>query len=168
MTDAVIEALRSEFSDLSDPARVTAIVVRLLLAALLGGALGYQRERSGKSAGMRTHMLVAIGSALFVVVPLQGGMPIGELGRVIQGIVTGIGFLGAGAIIKHRSDEHVLGLTTAAGVWMTAAIGVTCGLGRESTALLGTALALAVLALIPHLAARAPFEAQDSGRDADR
>jgi putative Mg2+ transporter-C (MgtC) family protein len=168
MTDAVMDALRSEFSDLSNPAQVTAIVVRLLLAALLGGSLGYQRERSGKSAGMRTHMLIAIGSALFVVVPEQGGMAIGELGRVIQGIVTGIGFLGAGAIIKHHAAESVQGLTTAAGVWMTAAIGVSCGLGRESTAILATALALAVLALVPHVAARNPPDEEGPGLDADR
>ena len=168
MTDAVIDALRSEFSDLSSPAQVTAIVVRLLLAALLGGSLGYQRERSGKSAGMRTHMLIAIGSALFVVVPEQGGMAIGELGRVIQGIVTGIGFLGDGAIIERRAAGSVQARTTAAGVWMTAAIGVSCGLGREATAILGTLLALAVLALVPHVAARSPRDAGDSGLDADR
>ena len=68
----------------------------------LGGALGYERERSGKAAGLRTHMLVAIGAALFVLVPQQGGMVVGDMSRVIQGIVTGVGFLGAGAIIKHR------------------------------------------------------------------
>jgi putative Mg2+ transporter-C (MgtC) family protein len=154
MTEVVIETLRAEFSDASDPAQITRIVVRLLLAAVLGGALGYERERSGKAAGVRTHMLVAIGAALFVLVPQQGGMVVGDLSRVIQGIVTGVGFLGAGAIIKHRSVETVHGLTTAAGVWMTAAIGVACGLGREATAVLSTVLALLVLAAIPHLAGR--------------
>ena len=136
----MIEALRAEFSDVSDPAQITRIVVRLLLAAVLGGALGYERERSGKAAGVRTHMLVAIGAALFVLVPQQGGMVIGDMSRVIQGIVTGVGFLGAGAIIKHPSAESVHGLTTAAGVWMTAAIGISCGLGREATAVLSTVL----------------------------
>jgi len=151
MADAVMEALRAEFSDVSDPAQITRIVVRLLLAGLLGGALGYERERSGKAAGLRTHMLVAIGAALFVLVPQQAGMVVGDMSRVIQGIVTGVGFLGAGAIIKQASEQSVHGLTTAAGVWMTAAIGIACGLGREATAVLSTVLALAVLSAVPHL-----------------
>ena len=142
MAESVLEALRAEFSDASDPAQITRIVVRLLLAAVLGGALGYERERSGKAAGIRTHMLVAVGAALFVLVPQQAGMAVADIGRVLQGIVTGVGFLGAGAIIKHQSEENVQGLTTAAGVWMTAAIGIACGLGRETTAVLSTLLAL--------------------------
>lgn len=149
--DAVIETLRAEFSDVPDATQITRILVRLLLAALLGGLLGYERERQGKAAGVRTHMLVAMGAALFVLVPQQAGMAIADLSRVMQGIVTGVGFLGAGAIIKHRSEEDVQGLTTAAGVWMTAAIGVACGLGRESTAVLSTVLALVVLGLVPRL-----------------
>ena len=151
MTEAVMDALRAEFSDVSDPAQLTRIVVRLLLAAALGGALGYERERSGKAAGLRTHMLVAIGSALFVLVPQQAGMAVGDMSRVIQGIVTGVGFLGAGAIIKQASAHSVQGLTTAAGVWLTAAIGIACGLGREATAVLSAALALGILSLVPHL-----------------
>ncbi len=154
-----MEALRAEFSDVSDPAQLTRIVVRLLLAAVLGGALGYERERSGKSAGLRTHMLVAIGSALFVLVPQQAGVVVGDMSRVIQGIVTGVGFLGAGAIIKHGSEHSVQGLTTAAGVWMTAAIGIACGLGREATAVISTVLALIVLMAVPHLVGK--------GEDAD-
>ncbi|MEO5844580.1 MAG: MgtC/SapB family protein [Caldimonas sp.] len=147
----VLETLRDEFSDVSDPAQLTRLVLRLLLAAALGGALGYEREKSGKAAGMRTHMLVAIGAALFVLVPQQGGMVVADMSRVIQGIVTGVGFLCAGAIIKHRSDQSVQGLTTAAGVWMTAAIGIACGLGREATAVISTVLALIVLSGVPHL-----------------
>ena len=96
-------------------------------------------------------MLVAVGAALFVLVPQQGGMGIADMSRVIQGIVAGIGFLGAGAIIKQQRGEDVQGLTTAAGVWMTAAIGIACGLGREATAVLSTLLALAVLTLVPRL-----------------
>jgi putative Mg2+ transporter-C (MgtC) family protein len=152
--DAVIETLRAEFSDVPDAAQITRILVRLLLAALLGGLLGYERERHGKAAGVRTHMLVAMGAALFVLVPQQAGMAVADLSRVMQGIVAGIGFLGAGAIIKHRSEEDVQGLTTAAGVWMTAAIGVACGLGRESTAVLSALLALVVLGLVPKLVDR--------------
>jgi len=147
--DPIIETLRSEFSDVVDVAQITRILVRLLLAALLGGLLGYERERQGKAAGVRTHMLVAMGSALFVLVPQLGGMDIADVSRVIQGLVAGVGFLGAGAILKSQADENVQGLTTAASVWMTAAIGLACGLGRESTAVISALLALAVLSLVP-------------------
>jgi putative Mg2+ transporter-C (MgtC) family protein len=149
--DAVLQTLQSEFSDLPDAPQVTRILVRLLMAALLGGVLGYERERHGKAAGVRTHMLVAMGAALFVLVPQQGGMEVADMSRVIQGIVTGVGFLGAGAIIKRRTEEDVQGLTTAAGVWMTAAIGIACGLGRETTAVLSALLTLIVLGLLPKL-----------------
>ena len=151
MIDVVLETLRAEFSDAIDAAGITRIAVRLLLAAALGGVLGYERERRGQAAGIRTHMLVAMGAALFVLVPHQAGMAIDSLGRIVQGIVTGVGFLGAGAIIKHRSRETVHGLTTAAGVWMTAAIGVSCGFGRETTAVISTLLAFLVLIAVPHL-----------------
>ena len=147
--DQIAGTLRAEFSDVPDAAQVTRIVVRLLLAALLGGILGYEREQKGKAAGIRTHMLVALGAALFVLVPQQAGMGIADMSRVIQGIVAGIGFLGAGAIIKQQREENVQGLTTAAGIWMTAAIGIACGLGRESTAVLSTLLVLAILTLVP-------------------
>lgn len=154
MWDRIVNTVVTEFSDVADVEHITRLLLRLLLAAVLGGALGYEREQKGKAAGVRTHMLVAMGAALFVLVPQQGGMQLPDMSRVIQGVVAGIGFLGAGAIIKNRSEENVLGLTTAAGVWMTAAIGIACGLGRESTALLGTLLALGVLALVPRLADR--------------
>jgi putative Mg2+ transporter-C (MgtC) family protein len=150
----IVDTLQSEFSDAPDAEQVTRIMTRLLLAGLLGGVLGYERESRGKAAGIRTHMLVAMGAALFVLVPSLGGMAVADLSRVIQGVVTGVGFLGAGAIIKHRDEEDVQGLTTAAGIWMTAAIGVACGLGRESTALLSTLLALVVLVLLPRLVGR--------------
>lgn len=151
LSDQILDTLRAEFSDLTDVAQLTRLVVRLLLAAALGGLLGYEREQKGKAAGIRTHMLVAVGAALFVLVPQQAGMGIADMSRVIQGIVAGIGFLGAGAIIKQQRGEDVQGLTTAAGVWMTAAIGIACGLGREATAVLSTLLALAVLTLVPRL-----------------
>ncbi|CAH0350732.1 hypothetical protein AQB9606_01658 [Aquabacterium sp. CECT 9606] len=151
MFDQMVATLADEFSDVPDAAQITRIVVRLLLAALLGGVLGYERERRGKAAGVRTHMLVAMGAALFVLVPQQGGMEVADLSRVMQGVIAGIGFLGAGAIIKNHSEEDVQGLTTAAGVWMTAAIGIACGLGREVTALISTVMALAVLNTVPRL-----------------
>lgn len=142
----VVQTTVAEFSDLPDAAQFTRLVLRLLLAALLGGLLGLQRERHGKEAGVRTHMLVALGSAMFVLVPQQAGMETADLSRVIQGVVAGVGFLCAGTILKS-SDEHVRGLTTAAGIWMTAAIGLAAGLGRETTAVLSTLLALGIFAL---------------------
>jgi putative Mg2+ transporter-C (MgtC) family protein len=154
MWSRIADTLAAEFSDAIDAEQITRILVRLLLAALLGSILGYEREQQGKAAGIRTHMLVAMGAALFVLVPQQGGMDIADMSRVIQGVVAGIGFLCAGAIIKNKSEENVQGLTTAAGVWMTAAIGISCGLGRETTAVLSTLLALGVLALVPKLVDR--------------
>lgn len=151
MFDQVMATLANEFSDVPDAAQITRILVRLLLAAILGGILGYEREQRGKAAGVRTHMLVAMGAALFVLVPHQAGMEVADLSRVMQGVIAGIGFLCAGAIIKNQSEEDVQGLTTAAGVWMTAAIGIACGLGRESTALISTLLALAILNTVPRL-----------------
>ena len=146
------DTIAEEFSDLPDAARLTRITVRLTLAAALGGVLGFERERSGKAAGLRTHMLVALGAALFVLIPQQAGMSDGDQSRVIQGLVAGIGFLGAGAILKGESDEEVKGLTTAASLWLTAAIGVAAGLGREATAAVSTTLALAILATVPRVA----------------
>jgi putative Mg2+ transporter-C (MgtC) family protein len=154
MWDTILATLRTEFSDVPDAGQVTRILTRLLLAAVLGGLLGYERESKGKAAGIRTHMLVAMGAAMFVLVPELDGMQVADMSRVIQGIVTGIGFLGAGAIIKRGSEEDVQGLTTAAGIWMTAAIGVACGLGRETTAVLAALLALGVLAVVPHIVDR--------------
>jgi putative Mg2+ transporter-C (MgtC) family protein len=135
----------TEFSDLKDVSEITTLIIRLLMAALLGGILGFEREQRGKAAGIKTHMLVAIGSALFVLIPQQAGLSEQELSRVMQGIIAGIGFLGAGAILKGNDEKDLKGLTTAAGIWLTAAIGVAAGLGRESSAILCTLLALVIL-----------------------
>lgn len=145
------QTLAAEFSDLADTAQVTRILLRLTLAALLGGLLGIEREQKGKAAGVRTHMLVAMGAALFVLLSQQAGMPASDLSRVIQGIVAGIGFLGAGTILKGDDEDKVKGLTTAAGIWLTAAIGVAAGMGHESTAVLSTLLTLAIFTLMPRL-----------------
>ena len=96
-------------------------------------------------------MLVAIASALFVLIPKQAGMSDADISRVIQGIVSGIGFLGAGAIIRGMSEDEVLGLTTAAGIWLTAAIGIAAGLGREATAILAAVLASLVLTALTRM-----------------
>lgn len=141
--------LVSEFSDVPDVSTITRITVRLVLAAVLGGILGYERELKGRSAGVRTHMLVAVGAALFVLGPLQSGMEIGDLSRVLQGIVQGIGFLGAGAIMVRAARREVEGLTTAANIWATAGIGVIAGLGLEATAVLSTFVVLIILAAVP-------------------
>ena len=138
----------SEFSDLPDVAEVTRVSVRLLVAVTVGGLLGYERETKGMSAGLRTHMLVALGAALFVIVPLQVGTPIADMSRVLQGVISGIGFLGAGAIIKLSQDKEIRGLTTAASIWLTAALGIAAGMGREMTAILSALLALAIFALL--------------------
>jgi len=142
----------AEFSDLKDVSEITTITIRLLMAALLGGMLGFEREQRGKAAGMKTHMLVAIGSALFVLIPMQAGLSESEISRVVQGVIAGIGFLGAGAILKGADEKDLKGLTTAASIWLTAAIGVAAGLGRESSAILCTVLALLILVIVPKCA----------------
>lgn len=150
----VVDAVGDELSTLTDVGDIARVMLRLLLAAALGAWLGANRERTGKSAGLRTHMLVSMGCALFVMVPQLAGMGLADLSRVIQGVATGIGFLGAGTIIKHRHDEQVVGLTTAAGLWVTAAIGIACGLGREGSALVATFLAWLVLAALARMLGR--------------
>ncbi|MBX9582994.1 MAG: MgtC/SapB family protein [Gemmataceae bacterium] len=131
----MFEAVAHEFADLAAP-QAAALATRLAVAGLLGALLGWEREKRGKAAGLRTHILVAVGSAAFVAIPQQAGYDPNGVARVIQGLVAGIGFLGAGCIIKSEADAHVSGLTTAAGVWLTAAVGVAAGVGREASALL--------------------------------
>lgn len=140
--------IQGEFSDLGNVSDITRVIVRLLVAVVLGALLGYERESVGASAGLRTHMLVSLGSALFVLIPLQAGMTMGDLSRVMQGVIAGVGFLGAGAILKSQSDNQITGLTTAAGMWLTAAVGVSAGMGREGTAVLSALFALAILSLL--------------------
>ncbi len=144
-------AIREEFSDLPDVGRTTRVVLRLVIAAMLGGVLGFEREMKGKAAGMRTHMLVTLGAALFVLIPEQIGVSDADLTRVLQGLVAGVGFLGAGTIVKDQGEGEIKGLTTAAGIWLSAAIGVAAGLGRESTAVLSTVLALVILCSVPRI-----------------
>ena len=117
------------FHDLADFETFWMVVIRLSVAAVLAGIVGFERQAEGKSAGIRTHMLVGLGSALFVVVPLCGGMPLGDLSRVIQGVATGVGFLGAGAILKGGEKQQIHGLTTAASIWVTSASGLAVGAG---------------------------------------
>ena len=145
----LMTALAAEFSDITDVSDLVQITVRLSLAAVLGALLGIERETKGKAAGVRTHMLVAVSCALFVLIPQMSGTANADMTHVIQGVIAGVGFLGAGTIIKGRDDENVRGLTTAAGIFMTAAIGIAAGLGREATALLSTLLALVIFGVAP-------------------
>ena len=145
----LIEAFARDFADLPDGAQFGQIGARVLVAALLGAMLGYERERKGKAAGIRTHMLVALAAALFIILPQQAGISSDGLARVIQGVAAGVGFLGAGAIIKQSDQQVVHGLTTAAGLYLTTAIGIAAGLGKTVGAILGTLLAVAVISLVP-------------------
>ncbi len=145
----IVDVVQRDFADLGDAAMVVRIVLRLLMAAAVGGMLGYEREARGKAAGVRTHMLVALGAAVFIVAPIMQGADNQAISRVIQGLVAGIGFLGAGSIVKGHQDSKIHGLTTAASIWMAAALGMTVGLGRSGIAVLGAALSLLILRVIP-------------------
>jgi len=127
------------------------MILRLLLAAVLGAIIGYQRERVHKPAGLRTHILICVGSALFTVASLygfSGFSAVADPARVAAGIVAGIGFLGAGAIIR-RGEGVVEGLTTAATIWAVAAIGLAAGAGLYLFSAVAAVLVLVVL-LLPH------------------
>ena len=137
-----------EFSDLGHAEDITRIVLRLLVALALGGLLGYERESIGASAGLRTHMLVSLGCALFILIPVQAGMQIEDVSRVLQGVAAGIGFIGAGAILKQSDKNDIRGLTTAASIWTTAAIGVAAGMGREASAIVSAVFAFVILAIL--------------------
>jgi putative Mg2+ transporter-C (MgtC) family protein len=134
-------------SGLPDARQLVHVIIRLIAATVLGAVVGFQRERAGKPAGLRTHILVTLGTAVFVLACSGVGMSSDGLSRVIQGIVTGIGFIGAGSILKLNEERDIQGLTTAAGVWMTAAIGVAVGLGSLGVALLSTLFTLMILTL---------------------
>ena len=126
------------------------MTLRLLLAAVLGGAIGFQREKVGKPAGLRTHMLICIGAALFTVTSIYAFSGNADPSRIAAGVVSGIGFLGAGAIIFRTADGYVAGLTTAATIWVAAGIGVAAGAGLYIASLVTTLITLIVL-FIPHL-----------------
>lgn len=132
---------------IQDREHLIRVATRLVAAMILGGIIGIQRERSGKPAGFRTHMLVCLGTAVFVITCASVGMQFDATSRVIQGLVTGIGFIGAGTILKLDKQEEIIGLTTAAGIWMTAAIGITVGLGAIAIAFMSTILTLIILTL---------------------
>ena len=141
-------------SGMPDRTELAHVMIRLVAAILLGAVVGYEREQAGKEAGLRTHILVAMGTTLFVLAATGSGMNLDGVSRVIQGLVAGIGFLGAGAILKLSATREIKGLTTAAGIWVTAAIGVTVGLGSLGLAILATTLTWIVLISLGYIEKR--------------
>lgn len=143
------QALGDELArDFTDVAQIVRFTVRLLFALMLGGALGWNREQRGKAAGLRTHMLVAAGAAVAVLAADLSRMQGDAVSRVIQGVLTGVGFIGGGVILKISEQQQIRGITTASGIWLTAAIGVAAGAGHLGLAVVSTALALIVLAVL--------------------
>ncbi|MDD4986452.1 MAG: MgtC/SapB family protein [Dehalococcoidales bacterium] len=127
------------------------MVIRILAAAGMGAAIGYEREKSHKPAGLRTHILIAVGAALFTVASVYGFGPTGDISRVAAGVVAGIGFIGAGAIIHRGGGDIVEGLTTAATIWAVAAVGLAAGAGLYPVAGATTGITLAILLLPRHV-----------------
>jgi putative Mg2+ transporter-C (MgtC) family protein len=153
--------LRDEVSGFTDLAGALRLTIRLGVALAAGALLGYQREHYGKPAGLRTHMLVSLAAALFTSAPMLAGMDSASLSRVVQGLTAGIGFIGGGAILKLSDSMQVRGLTTAASIWLAAAVGVAAGLGRPWLAGIGAFVGFLVLALIGALERR--FEDKGHG-----
>jgi len=121
------------------------MILRLLLATALGAGIGYQRERAGKVAGLRTHILIGLGAALFTVVSVFGFSGAVDPSRVAAGVVAGVGFIGAGVIF--RGEEGVAGLTTAASIWIVAAIGLAAGAGLYLISVIVTLIAIGILTI---------------------
>lgn len=153
-----VTTLLTEWLGITSAQQLIRPLVQLLLAMFAGAVIGTQRQHSGKTAGLRTHMLVALGTTMFVVAAKESGMNSEALSRVMQGIAAGIGFLGAGTILKHPTQPEISGLTTAAGIWMTAGIAIAIGLGEFALGLLGTALTWITLAVFLRLEARIDAE----------
>ena len=124
------------------------MILRLLLAVALGAIIGYQRERAGKAAGLRTHVLICVGAALFTVASLYGFGATADPSRIAAGIVAGIGFIGAGAIMR-RGEGVVEGLTTAATIWAVAAVGIAAGAGLYLVSAV-TTIVISIVLLLPH------------------
>jgi putative Mg2+ transporter-C (MgtC) family protein len=123
-----------------------------LAAVVLGGIIGFERQWSGHSAGLRTHMLVSLSAAVFILASQRLAPPsMVDVTRVVQGIAAGVGFIGAGAILKSGKDYEVLGLTSAATIWLAAAMGTACGLREYSLATISAALATIVLLTLRRL-----------------
>ena len=142
------------------------VIFRLLVAAVLGGLVGAEREWVGRAAGLRTHMVVALGSALFVLLPVEAGARADSLTAVIQGVATGVGFIGAGTILKAADQREVQGLTTAATIWLTGALGILAGVGLWWIAAVGVAIAWTILTVLSGLSRRLQAKAEGNGNAA--
>jgi putative Mg2+ transporter-C (MgtC) family protein len=118
-------------------------VLGIILAVVFGAAIGLEREITGKAAGLRTNVLICLGAAVFTIISKEMAGETGSLTRIAAQIVTGVGFLGAGAIIRDRGGVH--GLTTAATIWLVASVGMACGAGFYALAAISTLIAIAVL-----------------------
>lgn len=145
-----------------DYPQLVKITVRLVISCGLGAVLGLEREVRGRQAGLRTHMLVALGCTLFTVIPLlEGGSE--ALSQTVRGVTAGIGFLGAGAILKQESEKRISGITTAAGIWTTAAMAVAVGAGYVGVAIVATALAWMILYFLNNVAE--PIQSHDGRQE---
>ncbi len=151
----MIDAMLAEFREPFSTVALGTALARLLVASLLGAALGIDREMLGKSAGLRTHILISLASCLFALIALNlvafGEDAAGDALRVdplrlIEAVTAGVAFLAAGTVITGRGGVH--GITTGAGMWMAGAIGLTCGVGNLPLAILATALGLVVISLM--------------------
>lgn len=142
-----MDLLRDELFSVPDAGHALTVLVRIVAAGLLGAVIGGERELEGKAAGLRTHMLVSLGAALFIIAPREAGLRGGELAYAVQGVAAGIGFIGAGTILKLAEGERIKGLTTAAGIWMTAAVGVAAGIGPLWVSVLSAACAWVILSV---------------------
>lgn len=163
--------------DWSKGASIAEVSIRLLVAIVVGGLIGFDRERNDKPAGMRTHMLVSLGAATFTLLGFEVGAHLSprtgegfDPTRVLQGVVGGIGFLGAGVIIQRGSQ--VSGVTTAASVWLSGALGAAAGVGAYVLAVISTTLALAILTILGRLEAKItgqkkPAEPEPAASSAD-
>lgn len=149
-----MDPITDQLFSVPGPHQAVVVIVRLVTASVLGGLLGAERQSEGKPAGLRTHMLVALGAALFVVAPYQAGLAEGDIGRIIQGVAAGIGFIGAGTILKLTEREEIKGLTTAASIWLTAAIGIAAGVGPLWVPLVCAACAWVILNVLGKIESR--------------
>jgi putative Mg2+ transporter-C (MgtC) family protein len=127
------------------------VILQMIIAAILGGSIGLERLLKGKPAGLRTQMLVCMGSTLVIVVARLDGIPLADISRIINGILTGIGFIGGGVILKITQDREIRGVTTAASIWATAAIGIAVGLGQVWIAVISMLVVWIILSVLGYL-----------------
>lgn len=150
---------------LPDKRQLIHLLIKLVAAILLGAAIGFQRELAGKPAGIKTHILATLGTTVFVLACMNAGFQNDALSRVIQGVVTGIGFLGAGAILKLDDKRDIKGLTTAASIWTAAAIGVAVGLGVLGVAIIATIFTVVILTILGAIEIRTEKENETTAKE---